>query len=187
MLDLPRRVTSLLLLGAALAACASEEVKAPRTVQPIADAHIEGLPLAVSIGDAVLAEQPTPALLSDLKHQGFATVINLRPNKEMSFDEGVLVRATGLKYVSIPVTGAAIGDTEIKHFLEEVRGALDRKEKFLVHCASVNRSAALWAIYEITDLKVPPEEAVQRARQAGLKSPELIGVIGQYARGIGAY
>ena len=52
---------------------------------------------------------------------------------------------------------------------------------------SIELAAALWAIYEITDLKVPTEDAVKRARQVAALSPEMVGIIGQYARGIGAY
>ncbi len=182
------RVSAGLLLGCCLAACASEELAPKRTVQPMVPAGIDGLPKAVLVGDdVVLADQPSPAQLSNLKLAGFGTVINLRPNSEMTMPEDLIVRASGLNYVSIPISPATMGQAEINRFLDEVRGAESRKEKIFVHCSSGNRSAAMWAIYEITDLQVPAEEAVRRARQAGLTSPELIGFIGQHARNIGVY
>jgi len=188
MLHVVLRSSVLIVLLGCLGACASEELAPRRTMQPITPAGIEGLPRAVLIGDdVVLAEQPNPAQLSNLKSAGFGTVINLRPNGEMRFEEGLLLRATGLNYVSIPITPATLGNEEISRFLTEVRGAEERKEKLFVHCSSGNRAAALWAIYEITDLNVPTELAVSRARTAGLTSAELVGVIGQHARNIGVY
>lgn len=178
---------ALVALALCLGACASEEKAPERRMEPIEPASIDGLTNAVRIGDVVLAEQPSPAVLSDLRHSGFGTVINLRPDAEMTFQESVLVGATGLTYVSIPLTPTDAGPKEINRFLEAVRAAHERKEQIFIHCSSGNRAAALWATYEITDLKVPPELAVQRARQAGMKSPELVGLIGQYARSIGSY
>jgi uncharacterized protein (TIGR01244 family) len=179
-------VISVALLGA-LPGCAGEEKVPDRVMEPIVPAGIEGMPGAVAIGDVVLAGQPTPALLSNLGHAGFGTIINLRPNREMSLPESTLVHATGVNYVSIPITADSLGDKELKRFFDEVKGAHERRERLFVHCSSGNRAAALWAMYEITELDVPAEEAVARAREAGLTSAELVGIIGEHARRIGKY
>ncbi len=61
-----------------------------------------------------------------------------------------------------------------------------RTDRVLIHCHTGNRAAALWAMYEIADGKLTPEDAVARARQAGLKSAELVQFIGEWSRRTGA-
>lgn len=156
----------------------------PPTVQPIVACQVAGFEKAFVVGNVLIAGQPTPLLLANARDAGYKVVINARPQSEMSFDEASLVKGLGMRYVSIPFTPDTLDDTKVNAFLDEIRKG---DEKVLAHCSSGNRIAALWAMYEITDLKVPPEEAVARARTAGLKSPELIAYIGDYARRIGAW
>jgi uncharacterized protein (TIGR01244 family) len=181
-----------LVLALLVAACASDDAAqdaaaaGPPVPEPIVPADIEGLPDAMAIGDVVIAGQPTPMQFAQLAPLGFVTVINLRPGSEMGFPEEALMRASGLKYVHIPFTPTTLSDDDVTLFLGEMSARKPGDGKLLIHCSTGNRSAALWAIWEITHLHVPVEEAVKRARAAGLKSPELVGAIGEYARRAGA-
>ena len=83
-----------------------------------------------------------------------------------------------------------VDDARVRKFIETIRDLRLREgeaDRVLVHCTTGDRVAALWAMYEITDGKVPPEEAVARARKAGLTSAELVAYIGEYSRRIGAW
>jgi len=114
----------------------------------------------------------------------------VRPDAEMTYDERAVVQGLHMVYVSIPFTVDTLNDARVRKFIETIRDLRLREgeaDRVLVHCTTGDRVAALWAMYEITDGKVPPEEAVARARKAGLTSPELVAYIGEYSRRIGAW
>ena len=184
-----RRLAVLLVLAACSSAPPAEDP--PFTRQAIAPDGMEGFNGIVSVGSRVLlAGQPTPLGLANARDSGVTVVINARPEAEMSFDERAVVQGLHMAYVSIPFTATTLNDGQVRAFIETVREVRSREgeaDRLLVHCGSGDRVAALWAMYEITDGKVPPEEAVARARKAGLTSAELVQYIGEYSRRIGAW
>jgi uncharacterized protein (TIGR01244 family) len=177
-----------LLAALALAACATDEeqsrITLPTTAQPIARSNVSGFEKAYSVGHVILAGQPTPLQLANARDAGIKVVINLRPQSEMSFDEASIATGLRMRYVSIPFKPDTLGDAQAQAFIQEIRKG---DGPVLVHCGTGDRAAGIWAVYEITDLKVKPEEAVARARTLGLRSPEMIAYIGDYARRIGAW
>jgi uncharacterized protein (TIGR01244 family) len=187
-----RTLAAALLLLAACAADPPKEPPKPLAGQPMGPSQLRGFdPAATSVGSRVLiAGQPTPEGLANVRDAGVKVVINLRPDYEQGFDEGAIVRGLGMAYVSVPISERDLTDQKVSDFIDAVR-AVDQApggaDRLLVHCQSGNRAAALWAMYEIADGKLNPEEAVARARKAGLKSPELVGFIGDWARRTGAW
>jgi uncharacterized protein (TIGR01244 family) len=183
-----RRLAALLLL---LSCASTPDEDAPLAGQPVERSPLPGFEAIVSVGPRVLlASQPTPEGLVNARDKGVTLVINARPDAEMSFDERAVVQGLGLDYVSIPVTLETLGDEQVSAFIQRIRDlrALEGEaDRVLVHDSSGNRVAALWAMYEIEDGQVPPEQAVARARKAGLKSPELVQFIGEWARRTGAW
>lgn len=180
-----RTALAALLLLAACSSTAGEE-DAPFAGQPIEPRQLEGLPSLVAVGPRVLiAGQPTPLGFAEARRDGITLVINLRPEGELQFDERVVVEGLGLEYVNLPVTAATLDDTRVEAFIHQMQ-ALGRRpgsgDRVLLHCSSGNRVAALWAMYEIREGGLKPEEAVARARQAGLKSPELLQFIDDWVR-----
>ncbi len=184
-----RRLAALLLLAACSSSPPAED--APFTRQAIAPDGLNGFSSIVSVGPRVLlAGQPTPEGLANARDSGVTVVINLRPEAEMSFDERAVVQGLHMAYVSIPVTVDTLNDAQVRVFIDTIRDLRRREgeaDRVLAHGNTGDRPAALWALYEITDGKVPPEEAVARARKAGLTSAELVAYIGEYARRIGAW
>jgi len=174
-----------------LAACSSTEAGARLAGQPVAPSSMPGFPGIVGVGPQVLlAGQPTPEGLANARDQGVTLVINVRPNSEMTFDERAVVMGLGMEYVSIPFTLQTLKDAQVATFIDAIRALQAREgeeDRVLVHCRTGDRVAALWAMYEIEDGQVAPEEAVARARRAGLTSPELVQFIGEWARRSGAW
>jgi uncharacterized protein (TIGR01244 family) len=172
-----------------LAACAApeDEGPAPLAGQPISSATLPGFKAPVhELGPSViLAGQPSPEGLGSARRAGVKMVIDLRPEAEQSYDEREVASGLGLDYIALPVTVQSLTDDEAAAFIESVRAVrrrLQPGERLLVHCASGDRSAGLWALYEIADGKLGSEEAVVRARKAGLKSSELVLFIGEWTR-----
>jgi uncharacterized protein (TIGR01244 family) len=155
-----------------IALACSAPAQAPPGAESIVPAGLNGFPSILAVGDVLIGGQPTPEGLVNARDGGVTLVINTRPQSEMSFDERSLVQGLGMRYVSLPFTASTLDDATVAAFIAEIDG---RTAPELVHCRSGNRVAALWAMYEIEVLDVDPERAVARAREMGLRSPELIG------------
>lgn len=97
------------------------------------------------------------------------TVINLRASGEDGFDEAPRVEALGMRYVAIPVQGAA-GVTEANARLLD--SALNEGGPTLVHCASGNRVGALLALRAFYIQGASPSEALEIGQAGGLTSLE---------------
>lgn len=104
-------------------------------------------PVAVSPAFAV-APQLKLSDFQELKRQGFATVVNNRPDGEEpgqpgSAAEEAAARAAGLGYVHIPVTGAAMTADDARRLKETIEQA---PGPVLAHCRSGARSFYLWVL-----------------------------------------
>lgn len=97
--------------------------------------------------DSVLSSgQPTQAQLRVMADAGVRHVINLRtPGEEVDFDEQAAVETLGMRYYSIPVSGAAGINAENATSLQAVLAATGG-EPALVHCATGNRVGGLMAV-----------------------------------------
>lgn len=118
------------------------------------------------------AGQPTGEQIQLLAEEGYKTVIDLRTSEEpRGYDEIEAARENGLRYVNIPVTPATFGQATIDRFLE----AMERAQRpVLLHCGSSDRVGALYYAWLALEKGVAPEEALKRAKAAGLSAPELI-------------
>jgi uncharacterized protein (TIGR01244 family) len=98
--------------------------------------------------DVWASPQITPAEVAAAREQGFAMLINNRPDDEeedqpLSAQIEQAAREQGLDYVSIPVTHAGFSEPQIVAMAE----ALDKAEgKVLAFCRSGTRSTLLWAL-----------------------------------------
>lgn len=115
------------------------------------------------------AAQPTPEHLQALADAGFTTVINLRTDGEMDFDEGTNVESLGMDYHRIPIGSAADVNEETARQLDSYLAAADGP--VLVHCASSNRVGALFAVREHL-AGADAETALAKGKAAGLTSLE---------------
>ena len=129
-------------------------------------------------GNVYFAGQPTRDALLEAKRRGVTTVVNLRTDEEMTsridFDEPALVEELGMTYVSIPVTSQSLSVAEVgrlQDVLNETTGPV------LIHCGSSNRVGALWALYLHRHRGFSLDEALERGRNAGLRSEVLIQAI----------
>lgn len=116
------------------------------------------------------AGQPSAAQLQQAAAAGITTVIDLRqPDEDRGFDETAAAERLGLRYVRIPVAGAA-GLTGAN--TRALHAALAQSQgPVLVHCASGNRAGALLALLQAAD-GGPVEQALQFGRDAGMTSLE---------------
>ncbi|HEX4113415.1 MAG TPA: TIGR01244 family sulfur transferase [Stellaceae bacterium] len=98
-----------------------------------------------------VAGQISPDEIADLAKQGFATIINNRPDGEEPDQPSAAVNQAaaeqqGLRYVYQPVTTSAIGKADVTAF----HHALSRASTpVLAHCRSGTRCYLLWGLSKV--------------------------------------
>ena len=96
----------------------------------------------------IVAGQPRLEQITELKEVGVKTVINLRPEKEHSFDEKNAVLNLKMNYLSLPVDGEQGITFENSAKLQTMIASVDGP--ILLHCSSSSRVGALLALDAIS-------------------------------------
>ena len=168
-----------LLLSIALGcvACAapstqSPEAKAPepqsQDAQSMLDLPVPGLHAPKA--NLITGGQPEADAWPVMAARGVTTVINLRPDAELSGrDEAAEVAAAGMRYHQLPVDGAAGITMDNARALQSL--LQDAEGPVLLHCASGNRVGALMAL-AAADAGATTEQAIEQGQAAGLTSAE---------------
>ena len=156
-----------LLVALALAGCA--HAPAPPS-EPSAQAAA-GLALREPRPGLYAAGQPAAGDWQAIRARGVTTVVNLRTPGEMDGrDEAAEVRASGMRYVSIPVAGAeGVNEANARLLHDALQAA---GGPVLVHCASGNRVGGLLAVMRGLVDGVPAAQALETGRRAGMASTE---------------
>lgn len=107
-----------------------------------------------------------------LRRAGIRQVIDLSLDGETpGFDEAAAMRAAGIGYHNLPISGAAdLTRANVERF-DRLLGMAGR-EPLLVHCASSNRVGAMIALRAAMLEGRPVEAALAEGRRWGLKSLE---------------
>lgn len=121
--------------------------------------------------DLYTAGQPSVQQLRQAAANGVTTVIDLRrPDERRGYDEATVAEQLGLRYVRLPIGGAAdITEANVRtldRILKQDSG------KTLLHCASGNRVGALLALAHARVDGATTGQALQLGRDAGLTSLE---------------
>ncbi len=116
------------------------------------------------------AGQPTAEQFAEMAAAGLRTVINLRPEREIPWDERGTAIQLGLDYLNVPLAGA--GDLT-PAAASQLHAALSAHGKpVLVHCGSSNRVGALFALKSRFIDGRDADAALAEGRAAGLKDLE---------------
>lgn len=122
----------------------------------------------------VTGGQPTAEHIDALKAAGCEVVLDLRdPMEPRPLDEPAAVRAAGMEYLNIPVSGAHLTDETLARVRDTVSNLVGDRTLF-VHCGSGNRVGAALIPYLMLDRGLEEEEAVEMAMKVGLRSAELM-------------
>jgi tyrosine-protein phosphatase SIW14 len=120
--------------------------------------------------------QPTQAGLKSLWDAGVRTVISLRDDNDIGYDERTAAEALGMRWVNIPIQDGSfftqsrrIPDDAIRGFFEAVDSA--GPGPIFVHCRrGTDRTGAIVAFYRIARQGWPSEKAAKEARDVGMRS-----------------
>ncbi len=125
-------------------------------------------------GAFYFASQPTKRGLEIAPTRGVKTIVNLRTPEEIQtvdYNEEAAARELGMNYVSIPIEsaeGLSLDDADrLADVLKDCQGGV------LMHCKSASRAGGLWALYLNRHRGMELEDALERGRQAGMRSPAI--------------
>lgn len=138
----------------------------PATLQPV---DLGAAKPAHVVGKVYLAGQPDEGEMPQLKEKGIKTIVTLRTEGEVPWDEKAAVEAAGMTFVNIPFKGEEALTDEV---FDKVRAVLKDEEQkpVLLHCGSSNRVGAVWMTHRVLDDGLGIDEALEEAKTAGLRS-----------------
>ena len=157
-----RPLPALLFAVAVLSSCAGPRIVTTPVV-------LDGMQKSTLADGVLIGSQPSVAAFEELARQGYNVVVSTRGVSELEWNEREIVEAQGMSFVSIPMPAPVdvISDDEVAQ-LEEVLAT--GENKVVLHCASGNRAASLWAVWLVEQRGVQPEVALKLAEEAGMKS-----------------
>lgn len=117
-----------------------------------------------------VASQPALEEFAGLAQDGFTAVINNRPDGEeasqpASVEEEAAARDAGLSYLHLPVGGTPLTEETVRRFQQAVEAA---PGPVLAHCRSATRCVNVWAIGEVLDGRMTPEDLGPLGERIGL-------------------
>jgi uncharacterized protein (TIGR01244 family) len=122
--------------------------------------------------------QLTAEQLGAVDAAGYRVVVDLRAaSEDRGYDEAAEAARLGLVYVNIPVDGAALEQDET---YEKFFAALDGTKPLVAHCGSGNRVGGLYYAYLVAKRGMPRDQALERARESGLRSDALAKTVDRW-------
>lgn len=121
------------------------------------------------LGKVYLAGQPSQDDFRIAKKGGLKTVINLRTQPELTFDEAAHLKSLGIEYHHVPFRSP---ETLTDKVFDSVCKVLNEEKNHpvMVHCASANRVGAVWLAHRVLDADVKYEDALKEAEAVGLRT-----------------
>jgi uncharacterized protein (TIGR01244 family) len=104
------------------------------------------------------------------KSQGFAAIINNRPDGEepgqpSAAENRSIAEGEQLAYTHIPVTAEQIGESQVRAFQQALSQA---DGPVLAHCKTGTRSATLFAIGEVLDGRMGKDQVIAFGQAVGV-------------------
>jgi protein tyrosine phosphatase (PTP) superfamily phosphohydrolase (DUF442 family) len=132
-------------------------------------------------GKTLLCGQPTAEAFAQAKARGIAVVITLREPSEIDWDERQVVEKLGLKFHQLSFSSAdTLTDAVLDQSLQLL--AKSAQQPVLLHCGSANRVGAIWAAHRVLNDGLEMEDALEEAKEVGLRIPALADKVQDYVR-----
>lgn len=126
-------------------------------------------------GHILIGGEVAPAGLEDLYRAGVRTIIDVRNEPGPMAAEAERARPLGMNYVAVPMVSNAMTAEQARAILEAM--SRHKKGDVLIHCGSGNRAAGAYGLYLGATGQCPVQEALERAKTAGLRNDELVRAV----------
>jgi SAM-dependent methyltransferase/protein tyrosine phosphatase (PTP) superfamily phosphohydrolase (DUF442 family) len=123
-----------------------------------------------AFGANLLCGQPSAEEFAEAKRRGITTVITVRRDGEVDWDEAELVREMGLEFYQI---GFDAPDTLSDAIFDQTLQLLadPKKAPVMLHCATANRVGAIWFAHRVLHDGLAVAEARKEAVTVGMRTP----------------
>ena len=125
------------------------------------------------VDDFYISGQPSDSIFIELKEKGLGLVINIRTPEEMEelkkngFDEPAFLDSLGIKYVNIPMGGAAGYAPEM---IKQIDEAINEKQgAAMIHCRSAGRATYAFVAWLINYQNMPVDDAITFGKKMRLR------------------
>jgi uncharacterized protein (TIGR01244 family) len=130
-----------------------------------------------------ISAQPSLSEFQGFRDEGFAAVVNARPDEEEPGQAGNAAErdaanSAGLSYTFIPVTGATTTEADIRAFQSALAGA---KGPVLAHCKTGTRALLLHTLGEVLDGRMEPDDILAYGQSFGLDLSPAIKWLGRHS------
>lgn len=122
-------------------------------------------------GKCLLCGQPSAEGFAAARQRGVRTVITLRKEGEITWDEPRTVASLGLTFHRV---GFREPDTLTDAVFDVALNLISdaKAQPLMLHCASANRVGAVWLAHRVINDGLAVEKAQEEARQVGLRTKE---------------
>lgn len=166
-------LTGVLLVSLTLAGCqAAPRRGAPAPLDEPEVRNLRGDGHVYTSGDV------SPAGLERLRARGVRTIIDARLAEQVPPGYADAVRAAGMRYAHLPMRSDRLDPAQADQAIAEISRHDD--QPILIQCSSGNRAGALYGAYRGATDVTSVSAALELARQAGLRNPELAGDVQTY-------
>ncbi|MCA9217597.1 MAG: methyltransferase domain-containing protein [Planctomycetales bacterium] len=123
-----------------------------------------------SFGPVLLCGQPSAEDLAEAKQRGIKTVITLREDGEVDWDEPATVEDLGLAFHRIAFREPeTLTDDVFDKSLQLL--AKSQESPVMLHCGSANRVGAIWMAHRVLNDGLGLDAARDEAKTVGLRTP----------------
>lgn len=116
--------------------------------------------------------------LAALHARGVQTVIDLRLPSQVPKGYEQMVHELGMAYVARPMHSDRMSGSDAGRVLESVEK--HDKQPMLIQCGSSNRAGAIYGLYRAKTEGLRTDDAIDLAKEAGMRNKELEGDVRKY-------
>ncbi len=129
-----------------------------------------------------VASQPSLDEIAALKHEGYALLVNNRPDGEDATQPGTaaeqkIADEAGLAYAHQPIGAAPLTEADVRAFQRAVEAS---PGPVLAHCRSGTRSLNIWVIGEVLDGRMRTEDLQGFGQSVGIDTRSAHGWLAQH-------
>ena len=137
------------------------------------ETKITGINHLWKVDSLYLTGQPTSDSVADIKALGIDRVFNLRGESEMDFSSQKSdFEAAGIEYHQLPILDA--NKSLNKESIDKLNSMMDSSKSNLIHCGTANRVGGWLITHLVQNKKMNFDEAVEIAKNNGLKNEAFI-------------
>jgi protein tyrosine phosphatase (PTP) superfamily phosphohydrolase (DUF442 family) len=122
-------------------------------------------------GNIWIGGEPTLEGYRQVHKRGVVAIVDVRNPTSKQKESAREAKKLGMDYINLPISPKNLSARDAEAFLGFMRKY--EGKQVLIHCGSANRASGMYAVYLGVVKGMSTDEAVERAKQTGLREAEL--------------